>query len=119
MLSRFPRVKVLPVEWQSASWVRPFVERLATADEQHPGLFEEVPLEVFHRNISVHAFRDTDPEGLVGLLGADRCLFGSDFPHPEGLADPLSFVDQIASLPIDEQAMVMGGNLDRLLMLGT
>ena len=28
-------------------------------------------------------------------MGADRVCFGSDFPHPEGLADPLSFVEQL------------------------
>ena len=36
---------------------------------------------------------------LVDALGAERVLFGSDFPHPEGLGDPLEFVDQLAGLP--------------------
>ena len=42
-------------------------------------------------------------------------LFGSDFPHPEGMADPLSFVDQLDGLPEDDKAKVMGGNLNRLM----
>jgi predicted TIM-barrel fold metal-dependent hydrolase len=37
--------------------------------------------------------------GLIDLIGADRVCFGSDFPHPEGLDDPLAWHDEIAELP--------------------
>ena len=49
------------------------------------------------------------------ILGADRVLFGSDYPHPEGMSDPISFVDQLKGL--DESAIrkVMGGNLAGLM----
>ena len=49
------------------------------------------------------------------LLGADRVRFGSDYPHPEGMSDPLSFVDELQAL--DESAIrkVMGGNLAGLM----
>ena len=35
----------------------------------------------------------------VELLGPDRVIFGSDWPHPEGLADPISYVDELKGLP--------------------
>jgi predicted TIM-barrel fold metal-dependent hydrolase len=54
---------------------------------------------------------------LVDALGADRVLFGSDFPHPEGLGDPLEFVDELADLPQPVVEQVMGGNLKELLSL--
>ena len=59
-----------------------------------PKGFDEDPVVAFRRNIYVHPFHEEDPIGLVELLGADRVLFGSDYPHPEGLAEPLSFVDE-------------------------
>jgi predicted TIM-barrel fold metal-dependent hydrolase len=46
-------------------------------------------------------------------------LFGSDYPHPEGMADPLSFVDELHSLPTDDVAKIMGGNLNRLMGFDT
>jgi predicted TIM-barrel fold metal-dependent hydrolase len=49
------------------------------------------------------------------VIGADNVLFGSDFPHPEGMSDPLSFVDDLEALPADEVAKIMGGNLARLM----
>jgi predicted TIM-barrel fold metal-dependent hydrolase len=55
--------------------------------------------------------------GLVELLGADRVLFGSDYPHPEGLAEPLSFVDELDGLAHDDVAKIMGGNLNRMMGL--
>jgi hypothetical protein len=45
----------------------------------------------------------------------DHILFGSDYPHPEGLAEPLSYADRHPELGDDEVAMVMGGNLSNLM----
>ena len=76
-----------------------------------PRLFPEDPVAVFKRNIWVHPFHEDDPMDVVRLIGADRVLFGSDYPHPEGLAEPTSYVDQLAELPHDDIARIMGGNL--------
>ena len=62
----------------------------------------------------MHPFHEEDPKELVNLLGDDQVLFGSDYPHPEGLADPLEFVDELEGLPIESVSKVMGGNLARL-----
>jgi predicted TIM-barrel fold metal-dependent hydrolase len=42
-------------------------------------------------------------------------VFGSDYPHPEGMFDPVTWVDEVESLPVAEQAAIMGGNLARLM----
>jgi predicted TIM-barrel fold metal-dependent hydrolase len=42
-------------------------------------------------------------------------MWGSDFPHPEGMRDPLAFTEDITTLPTEDQVLVMGGNLSRLL----
>ena len=114
LCTRFPKLKIAPVENGSA-WVRPLVDDMERAYAFHPYLFDEDPVAVFKRNVFVHPFHEDDPKGLVALLGADNVLFGSDYPHPEGLADPISFVDDLAGLPDDDVAKVMGGNLSRLM----
>ena len=58
-------------------------------------------------------------QGLIDLLGADRVLFGSDYPHPEGMADPITFVDDLEGLPEKDVELVMGGNLNRLMGFGS
>ena len=36
---------------------------------------------------------------LADTIGVDKILFGSDWPHGEGLEDPLSFINDIPSFP--------------------
>jgi len=48
-------------------------------------------------------------------MGADRCAFGSDWPHPEGLTDPITYIDDLKELPADDVAKIMGGNLMELM----
>jgi predicted TIM-barrel fold metal-dependent hydrolase len=114
LLSRFPGIKLVPVE-NGSGWVRGLLEDLAGAYNQNPNAFDEDPVVVFKRNIFVHPFHEDDPVGLVELIGADNVLFGSDYPHPEGMADPISFVDDLAGLPETDVAKIMGGNLSRLM----
>ena len=48
-------------------------------------------------------------------VGVDHILFGSDYPHPEGMSDPISYVDELSGFSDDEIARIMGGNLADLL----
>jgi predicted TIM-barrel fold metal-dependent hydrolase len=114
MCTRFPGLKIVPVE-NGSGWVRPLLHDMAAAHAFNPHLFEEDPVQVFKRNVFVHPFHEDDPKGLVEVLGADNVLFGSDYPHPEGMSDPLAFVDDLEGLPTDAVAKVMGGNLSRLM----
>ncbi|HEX5587580.1 MAG TPA: amidohydrolase family protein [Acidimicrobiia bacterium] len=114
LATRFPTLKFAPVEYPS-SWIRPFVHKLQATYERSPALFDEDPVEVFKRNIYVHAFHDPDPAGLVDLLPADHVMWGSDFPHPEGMADPLAYSEAVEDLDAETQALIMGGSLARIM----
>ena len=82
-----------------------------------PQSFAEKPSTTFNRNIWMHPFHEEDPRKLVSLLGSDRVIFGSDFPHVEGLADPLSYLDELHGLPDEDVRRIMGGNMMELLGL--
>ncbi len=114
LCTRFPTIKIAPVE-NGSHWVVPLLQHLGEAYEKFPKMFDEDPVEVFKRNIYVHPFHEEDPRMLVDLLGAKNVLFGSDYPHPEGIADPLEFVDELEGLPDEAVRLVMGGNLARLM----
>ncbi len=116
MLSRFPKLKIAPVE-NGSSWVRPLLSSMAEAYRFEPDSFEEDPVEVMKRNVFVHPFHEEDPKGLAGIIGADHVLFGSDYPHPEGMSDPISFVDDLVGMAHDDIANIMGGNLARLMKI--
>ncbi len=88
LATRFPRLRFAPTEFVE-DWVRPFVTRAAEAYDRSPVLFDEDPVAVFRRNIFAHIFREPNPKEVADLVGGvDNILWGSDFPHPEGLGRP-------------------------------
>jgi predicted TIM-barrel fold metal-dependent hydrolase len=118
LATRFPKLKFMPVEYW-ATWIRPFVQRIQRAYDKSPVLFDEDPFEVFKRNIYLHIFHEPDPQGLIDLgVPANRMMFGSDFPHPEGLGDPLGYADVLTDLSAEDQELIMGGTIARALKVG-
>jgi predicted TIM-barrel fold metal-dependent hydrolase len=118
LLTRFPELRIILVE-NGAEWVPRFLESLAWTHKKMPQAFQEDPVEAFRRNIWISPFHEDDFGELAGLLGIDRLCFGSDWPHPEGLAEPCSFVDHLPSSFSDEEVQgIMGGNLAKALKLG-
>jgi predicted TIM-barrel fold metal-dependent hydrolase len=95
--------------------VRPLVENLKQVYAVSPDSFDEDPLITMKRSIYVHPFHEEDVLGLVETAGADSVVFGSDYPHPEGMFDPVTWVDELETLPEADQAAIMGGNLARLM----
>jgi predicted TIM-barrel fold metal-dependent hydrolase len=113
-LSRFPRLKVAVIE-NGSSWVEPLLRNLADVYKKMPQDFLEDPIEVFKRSIHISPFWEEDLGALAGLIGEERVLFGSDYPHPEGLAEPATYVDQLAGVANETVRRIMGGNLARLM----
>jgi predicted TIM-barrel fold metal-dependent hydrolase len=113
-LSRFPALKVAVIE-NGSSWVEPLLKNLADTYKKIPQDFLEDPVAVFKRNIYVSPFWEEDLVALADLIGEEHVLFGSDYPHPEGLADPVSYVQELAGAPEDTVRRIMGGNLAQLM----
>ena len=40
-------------------------------------------------------FWEDDFAKMAELCGVDRVIFGSDWPHPEGLAEPTNLIDDL------------------------
>ena len=55
-------------------------------------------------------YYEDDLAELRDELGATQMIFGSDYPHAEGLADPKSFVDDLPTFTDDEIRLVMREN---------
>ena len=115
VLARHPDLRIAAVE-NGGDWVVPFLHHLADVYRKMPHSFDEDPVEGFKRCVYVNPFHEDDIDELIGAIGVDHVLFGSDFPHPEGLADPCSYVDHLpAGLPEADVAQIMGGNLGRIM----
>jgi predicted TIM-barrel fold metal-dependent hydrolase len=115
-LYRFPKLRIALVE-NGAGWVPQLLEQLDHAYAKMPHLYPEKPSDTFKRHFWMHPFHEEDPRDLVKLLGPDHVIFGSDYPHVEGLADPLSWADELHGLSNEDLRKVMGGNMIELMGL--
>ena len=93
-LSRFPRLRVGSVE-NGADWVPDLLTNLAKSARLHPKSYTEDPVEVFRRQVYITPFWEDDVPELVALCGEGRVLYGSDYPHPEGMATPRAYFDYL------------------------
>ncbi|MBV8959847.1 MAG: amidohydrolase [Actinobacteria bacterium] len=113
-LSRFPELKVAVIE-NGSTWVEPLLRNMADLWKKMPQDFAENPVDVVKRNIYISPFWEEDLLALGELIGVDHVLFGSDYPHPEGLADPVSYLEALQGAPEEDVRKIMGGNLARLM----
>jgi predicted TIM-barrel fold metal-dependent hydrolase len=113
MLTRFPKVRLLSVE-NGGSWVLPVLKTLDGVYRKMPQEFAEHPRETFVRSIYINPFWEDSVSSLIDTIGADRVIFGSDYPHPEGLAEPLSWMNELDGRSDEEIRKIMGNNLYEL-----
>lgn len=94
LFARFPRLRVASIESGSA-WVPVLLKKLEKAYGQMPHEFHQDPVETFREHIWVAPYYEDDLAQLGQLIGVERILFGSDWPHAEGLAEPRAFAGDL------------------------
>ena len=112
-LSRNPDLRVLSIE-NGADWVPNVMASLKGAYKKMPNGFAEDPIEAFKRCVYISPFWEDNFVDIAKMMGTDRVIFGSDWPHPEGMKDPLNFIDELAGLSQDDIEKIMGGNMCEL-----
>ena len=50
-------------------------------------------------------------------MGADRVIFGSDWPHIEGMPNPLDYAMEIKEFDAESQRLIMHDNAEALNVL--
>ena len=117
LFERFPDLKIASVE-NGAEFLPLSLSGLNRAGFQRPGYFASDPVEQFREHVWVSPFWEDNLLDVVKHLGVDRVLFGSDYPHPEGLAEPRQYEKVAAELndPIAERK-VMWDNAAKLTKL--
>ncbi len=124
MLERFPLLRVGVVEL-TASWVPSFLLHIDGASDfytqRHGEPFHKLsdrPSNYFLRQVRVAALPYEMPNRLVPKVGDDTFMLGSDWPHAEGVADPMAQAQRaVAGLAEPARANMLGGNAAWLLGL--
>lgn len=120
VFGRFPALRVLSVEYGS-SWVSPLltkldhIARLYSKDMWRFGTPPDVPSALFRQHVWVSPFFEDDIPALARRISSEHVLAGSDYPHPEGLAWPREFEEELGDLSADEKRMILRENFEQLI----
>jgi predicted TIM-barrel fold metal-dependent hydrolase len=117
VFDRFPGLRLASVE-NGASWIPDLLHRLDDAANRNPGVFANHPIDTFRKHVWVTPFWEDEVGELVDVVGADRLLLGSDWPHAEGTRQPYEFVtDTLAGIAEDDVDRIAWSNAVELLGL--
>jgi predicted TIM-barrel fold metal-dependent hydrolase len=112
---RFPRLRFLILE-SGGGWAASILERMdeeVKANPQESRWLRLLPSEYFRRQCWI-SFEPDDPTlpRLADLIGPDRILWASDFPHSDAIYPGAgkAIRNLVAPLPVDQRAMIAGGN---------
>lgn len=116
---RFPNIRVLLSE-QGTVWLPYILRKMDHAflmgRKAKWGELTERPSAIFRRHFLVAPFPEENVERVVAEVGVDPIVFGSDFPHGEGLAFPREYVGtQLKNFSEDDQRRIMRDNLESFL----
>lgn len=122
LFGRFPGLRVASVEYGSI-WVRYLldsIDKKRGMGRNGPwpgGPLTDRPSEIFREHVYVAPFPEDDVGLLIDLIGPERILCGSDFPHAEGLAVPAEFAELLDGQTDEVYRLVMRENGRRLVGL--
>lgn len=121
VFGRFPKLNVVVAE-HGASWVPHMLSHMDKSrgmGRNGPwigGKLAERPSAIFKRHVRVTPYPEDDVAKLVDHLDGDDSVlvFGSDFPHAEGVVTPADFQRNLSSLPVDMQERIMRENAESI-----
>lgn len=113
VFERFPKLRVASIE-NGCAWVAPLLTRLHRGHAQVPGYYKKDPVEQFREHIWLTPFWEDDINDLARHVPVDRILFGSDWPHVEGVVKPLDFLDTLNDFSDADKRKIMYDNVAHL-----
>ncbi len=116
VFERFPALRIASIE-NGAMWVPDLLRNLGDAHGKMPMVFDRHPVEQFKEQVWVAPYYEDDMTILKDHLGVERLLFGSDFPHTEGLPEPTDFIEDIPGFTDAEIRSIMRDNVLEMLSI--
>jgi len=111
--ARFPNLRFASVE-NGAEFLGDLFRKLRSITKKVPGWFADDPVEIFRRHVWINPFWEDDVATVVEQMGADRVLFGSDWPHIEGMPAPLDYLVEVKDLTPAQRLRVLWANAQEL-----
>jgi predicted TIM-barrel fold metal-dependent hydrolase len=97
VFERFPNLRLASIE-NGSGYLSGLFSRLRGLAGKLPDYFGQDPVATFRQHVWISPFWEERIADVIDLVGPDRVLFGSDWPHVEGLPRPIQYLDEVATL---------------------
>lgn len=120
LFGRHPTIKILSIE-NGSTWVKQLcktVDKAAALGRKGPMIGGPLPAKpslALAEHLWVCPFPEDPVDELIDVLGVEHVLFGSDYPHPEGLRAPADYVEVLAPFDAAVTRKILRSNTAGLL----
>lgn len=113
LFDRFPNVRMASVE-NGSSFLADACTKLTSTAKKMPRYFTEDPVESLRQNWWINPFWEDDVQQVSEIMGTDHVIFGSDWPHIEGMPNPLDYVSELKAFSPQDQRRILLDNVTAL-----
>ena len=111
LFERFPNLRIASIE-NGAEFLPDLFRKLRQARDRLAvtNYFKEDPALLFKEHVWINPFWEDDVHEVEEQMGADRVIFGSDWPHIEGMPKPLDYVKELSRFDAAKKARILREN---------
>jgi predicted TIM-barrel fold metal-dependent hydrolase len=113
LFDRFPNLRVASVE-NGSDYLGDLFKKLRSTAKKMPGYFKEDPVETFKRHVWINPFWEDDVNEVAAHMGVERVIFGSDWPHIEGMPQPLDYLAELSAFDASAKRRILRENVREL-----
>jgi predicted TIM-barrel fold metal-dependent hydrolase len=109
MFERFPNLRIASVE-NGSGFLRDLFVKLEQSKRRMRWYYKEDPVELFRRNVWINPFWEDKIPDVIEHMGADRVIYGSDWPHMEGMEHPRDILEELEGISLADQEKILHRN---------
>ena len=110
LFERFPNLRIASVE-NGSEFLPDLFRKLRSTAHKYHGWFKADPIETFKQHVWINPFWEDDVKEVVQFMGADRVIFGSDWPHIEGMPRPLDYLKELTGFDESSRQAILRDNV--------
>lgn len=115
LFERFPNLRIASIE-NGAEFLPDLFRKMKQSRDRLAvtGYYKEDPADMFREHVWINPFWEDDVYEVEECMGADRVIFGSDWPHIEGMPNPLDYVAELTKFDDVKKKKILRDNVKAL-----
>ncbi|MEE3331951.1 MAG: amidohydrolase family protein [Myxococcota bacterium] len=106
---RFPNLRIASVE-NGSGFLGDLFVKIEQSKARMPHYYKEDPAALFREHVFINPFWEDKMLDVVHHMGADRVIYGSDWPHMEGMQHPREIFEELDGISLADQQKILRDN---------